>query len=617
MRRCLFAVLLVAGCSRPTPAEVPADLGSRTAGSDWAKFLGPTADGKSPETGIYTKWPKDGLKILWETEMGLGFAPPVVSRGRLFHFDRFRDQNRLSCRNAETGKLLWKFEYETDYQDLYGYSPGPRTCPVADDDRVYVIGPEGMLHCVAVADGKEIWKVDTRGAYHVHQNFFGVGSAPWVEGDVLIVAVGGSPKGPRPTDLREAKGNGSGVVGFDKKTGKELYKVSDETSSYASPVVATVGGERKAFYFARTGLLAFDPKTGANPVQFPWRAKVMESVNASNPVVVGDKVLVTECYGPGSAFLEVTPKAFKKIWTDDDRERGDKALRCHWNTPVHEKGFVYGSSGRHENEAELRCVELATGEMKWKEPGLTRSSLTAIDGHFLCMTERGELLLLKVNPAKFEQVAKWQTDLDSPCWAAPVVSHGLMYIRGKDRLLCAELMPDTRPKAPDTIPKMPDAPQKSAEPKPTIISNPIKIGHLVATRKISLADGLLMSISFVIVDPSDPEFRKINSGMIALAFVENLTEVKDYRLSGRTQAKLSRGGKDFSLTEPKFRDLGNSVKTVDYASFTAGEFLLFLKGSGKLSLSIDGKKYELNDTWNEHVSELLKEVESQKGKVKK
>ena len=442
MRRSLIVLVCLIGCSRQTPAEVPADLGARTKGVDWHRFLGPSADNKSPETGILTKWPKDGLRVIWETEMGLGYAPPVVSRGRLFHFDRFRDNNRLTCRNAETGKLIWKFEYETDYDDLYGYSPGPRACPVVDEDRVYVLGPEGLLHCVSVADGKGIWNVDTKNQYHVHQNFFGIGSVPFVEGDVLIVAVGGSPRGPRPNDLREAKGNGSGIVGFDKKTGKELYKITDETASYSSPVVATVNDQRMGFHFARGGLVTFDPKTGKSPVQFPYRAKIMESVNASNPVIVGNKILLSECYGPGSVFLELTASGFKKIWGDDDKDRSDKSLRCHWNTPVHEKGYVYGSSGRHENEAELRCVELATGKVMWKEPGLTRSSLTAIDGHFLCMTERGELLLLKINPQKFEEVAKWQTDLDSPTWAAPVVSHGLMYIRGKDRLMCVELIPE-------------------------------------------------------------------------------------------------------------------------------------------------------------------------------
>ena len=44
----------------------------------------------------------------------------------------------------------------------------------------------------------------------------------------------------------------------------------------------------------------------------------------------------------------------------------------------------------------------------------------------------------------YEPVAKWVTELDYPSWAAPVVSHGLMYIRGKDRLVCAELIPQKK-----------------------------------------------------------------------------------------------------------------------------------------------------------------------------
>ena len=173
--------------------------------------------------------------------------------------------------------------------------------------------------------------------------------------------------------------------------------------------------------------------------RFPWRAKIEESVNASNPVVVGDRVLVTECYGPGGALVKVKPGGIEKIWTDADRE--DRSLACHWNTPVYVDGFVYGSSGRHENEGELRCVEFATGKVQWSEKRLSRTSLTLIDGHFLCLTETGELLLLKANPAKYERVARWVTDLDGPCWAAPVVAQGLMYLRGKDRLLCVELIP--------------------------------------------------------------------------------------------------------------------------------------------------------------------------------
>jgi outer membrane protein assembly factor BamB len=440
MRQPLSIIFLVVPLA--LHAESPPDLRTRATGSDWPTFLGPTSNSVSPETGILKEWPREGLKVVWEAQMGLGFAPPVTSRGRLFHFDRFGDDNRLTCRNAETGKLIWKFQYATDYEDLYGYSPGPRACPIVDDDRVYIQGPEGMLHCLTIADGQVLWKIDTRKAYHFHQNFFGVGSVPVVEGDLLIVPIGGSPKGPRPRDLRDAKGDGTGIVAFDKRTGKEVYRLTDELASYASPIVTTINGRRWGLYFARGGLVGFEPKTGKVDFRFPWRAKVEESVNASNPIVIGDQVLVTECYGPGAALLKVSPGKAEPVWTDKDKDDPrDKSLACHWNTPIHVDGYVYGSSGRHENEALLRCVKLATGEVMWQERNLSRASLTLVDGHFLCLTERGELLLLKVNPKKFEPVAKWVTDLDYPSWAAPVVSHGLMYIRGKDRLICAELIP--------------------------------------------------------------------------------------------------------------------------------------------------------------------------------
>ena len=57
--------------------------------------------------------------------------------------------------------------------------------------------------------------------------------------------------------------------------------------------------------FARGGLLAFNPQNGKVDFHFPWRAADLESVNAANPVVVGDQVLITETYGPGAALLKV------------------------------------------------------------------------------------------------------------------------------------------------------------------------------------------------------------------------------------------------------------------------------------------------------------------------
>ena len=417
-------------------------LVSTTQAADWPTLLGPTQDGVSSEKGIINPWPKAGLRKVWDCPLGVGFPPPVVANGKLFHFDRFENACRLTARDPATGKFFWQFEYPTEYDDFYGYEPGPRACPVVDGDRVYIYGPEGMLHCLAVADGKVIWKIDARAKYHFHQNFFGVGSVPVVEGDLLIVAVGGSPEGRRPPDLRDAKPDGTGIVAFDKKTGQVKYQTGAELASYSSPVVRTINGKRTGLYFGRGGLLGFDPQTGAVAFQHKWRAKIEESVNAANPVVIGDKVLLSECYGVGTALLDLKEGKPKAVWTDAEKDRLDQSLRCHWNTPIAHAGFVYGCSGRHDNEADLRCVDLATGDVKWTQRRTFRCTLLMVDGHFVCLSEYGDLSLIKVDSAKYNEVSKYTVpELVYPCWAPPVLSNGLLYVRGKGRLVCLELIP--------------------------------------------------------------------------------------------------------------------------------------------------------------------------------
>ena len=86
-------------------------------------------------------------------------------------------------------------------------------------------------------------KVDTQAEFGVVQNFFGVASAPVIEKDLLIVQVGGSPKGSDEVSFARLKGNGSGIVAFDKMTGEVKYRATDELSSYSSPVLATVGAQ--------------------------------------------------------------------------------------------------------------------------------------------------------------------------------------------------------------------------------------------------------------------------------------------------------------------------------------------------------------------------------------
>ena len=224
-----------------------------------------------------------------------------MSRGRYFHFERLADRARLLCLHAEQGTELWTFEYPTDFVDMYGYDGGPRSSPVVDGERVYIYGAEGMLHCLRVSDGAVIWKCDTMQQFGVVKNFFGVGSTPIVEQDVLIALVGGSPPEDQQVprgQLDRIRGNGTGIVAFDKFTGAVRYALTNELASYASPVVATVHDHRQGFAFCRGGLVVFDPENGSVHFRVPWRSELLESVNASTPVVVDDQVLIAEAYGP-------------------------------------------------------------------------------------------------------------------------------------------------------------------------------------------------------------------------------------------------------------------------------------------------------------------------------
>jgi outer membrane protein assembly factor BamB len=197
--------------------------------------------------------------------------------------------------------------------------------------------------------------------------------------------------------------------------------------------------------------VAFDPTNGKLDFHYPWRSRLLESVNASNPVIVDDHVLFSECYSVGASLLKVKPGGYDVVWKDGQKRK--QSLATHWNTPVYHEGYVYASSGRHTSDAELRCVELKTGRVAWSEPNLTRSSLLYVDGHFVCLCEDGVVRLIEARADKYSEVAKTDlraTDGDGeprlkyPAWAPPVLSHGLLYVRGKDLLVCLELIPEHR-----------------------------------------------------------------------------------------------------------------------------------------------------------------------------
>ncbi|HEV3081217.1 MAG TPA: PQQ-binding-like beta-propeller repeat protein, partial [Gemmataceae bacterium] len=190
--------------------------GTLASAADWPQFLGPLRDGISSETGLRQAWPADGPPIVWQHPVGEGFSAPVVQGERLILFQRVADKEVVECLDAGTGKERWKFAYGTQYEDDFGKGNGPRATPVFAGKHVFTLGADGWLHCLDLQTGQKIWARALVADYQVPRNYFGIGSSPLVEGDRLLVNVGGKT---------------AGIVALAMETGRELWRATRDGAS--------------------------------------------------------------------------------------------------------------------------------------------------------------------------------------------------------------------------------------------------------------------------------------------------------------------------------------------------------------------------------------------------
>ena len=399
--------------------------------ADWPVWLGPNGDNSSTETGWLKDWRDAGPPRLFEKSIGEGYSAIVVARGHLILFHRQGETMLVESLEPRRGKSQWRFRYPTDYRDRYGYNGGPRCSPIVDTEatveRVYTLGPKGVLHALELATGKRLWSRDLPEEFDLGENFFGVGAVPILDGGRLIVNLGG-------TDA------GSGVtLALEKSSGSLLWKSGTGGGAYAAGRVAEIDGARQLFIFHRFGVSCFDPGNGREKWVFPWRSRIHDSVNATTPIVSGDIVFVSAAYGTGSAALRVKKDSFEVVWQDDRASR-EKIMESHWSNVNLVEGHLYGFSGRHESESTLTCVELDTGKVRWRWGSyLGRGSMLYSDGHFIALGERGDLALLRLSPEGHEEIQRLRRVLNHPAWTPPTLAGGLLYLRDESRLICMDL----------------------------------------------------------------------------------------------------------------------------------------------------------------------------------
>lgn len=385
------------------------------ASSDWPRFRGPNGDGISHERGLLTTWPESGPEVLFRVPLGKGFSAISAVDGRLYTLFSRQSDEFLAALDAATGKEIWRLRTDDERPD--GFGDGPRSTPYIEGERLYAASAFGKLYAVDRESGEVLWKRDLRQDFDAQVPSWGVSASPLIVGEVLIFNVGGK--------------RGHAVMGFDKKTGEVLWHSGSGLPGYSNPLLFEVGGQSLVMIFGGEELLVLKPEDGDIVWRAPW--KTSYDVNAAAPVSISpNRIFVSSGYDVGGAVYEFSPgeggvKA-EEVWRS-------RRIKNQFSSSVYHQGAIFGFDNKN-----LKCIDAASGEDRWRQGGFGHGSLLLADGHLIVLGDSGELALVEARCDEYVQKASAQP-LEGKHWTVPTLYRGILYIRNEEELIALRVTP--------------------------------------------------------------------------------------------------------------------------------------------------------------------------------
>lgn len=389
---------------------------------DWSQYRGPLGDGKSSEQIASVGSQIGDLTVAWKAKTPLGFSSFAVGGDRAFTVVAVDGTETVLALNASTGEELWRAAMgSSDYGHDGGNNgadgnrggDGPRSTPAISDGNVYVYDSHMVLHCLDAATGKPVWQHDIINGFAGRSIKWLNASSPVVDGDAVYIGGGGA---------------GQSFLAFNKRDGQLIWKSGDETITHATPTLATIGGKKQLVFFVQSGLVGVEASTGEEL----WRTEFSFSVStAASPVVSDNQVYCSAGYGVGAGLFEVQSNSkVDEVWFKANE------LMNHWSTPIVHDGHLYGIfEFKKYGRAPLQCVELATGEIKWKEYGFGPGNCILVGDKLVVLSDTGEVAIVAATPQGYQELGRSDV-LDGKCWSTPAYSNGRIYVRSTEEAAC-------------------------------------------------------------------------------------------------------------------------------------------------------------------------------------
>ncbi len=416
----LFRVSGVSGDLRPIfssrwermPAKAAAD-GTTRAGQwddvrgEFPQFHGPSRDGVIRGVRLSEGWATNAPTELWRSPVGPAWSGFVVSRGLAVTMEQDGGEEVVTARRLDTGERAWEARSPGRYATTIA-GEGPRSSPLVVGDRVYAMGATGTLSCLAMADGKVIWRAAVAELARCGVPEWGFASSPlWVDGRVVVLA-----------------GGEKAVWAFGAMDGKVAWSAGAGGANYGSVHVVEWSGPRALAYLSGRAWVGLDPRDGRELWRHPFGAGM--PLVAAPVVLSSNRVVLSAGYGVGAECVEWTAQGPRTAWSS-------KKLKAKFANPVAFGDIVCGL-----DDGILAAVDGGTGAGLWKEGRWGHGQGLRVGDHYLLMAETGDLLLLKPGRTGPGERGRLRV-LDGKTWNPIALAGDRLLVRNDREAVCLRL----------------------------------------------------------------------------------------------------------------------------------------------------------------------------------